>query len=66
MPIRPEVVAGAGDVLHDDGGMPGHHAGDGELALRILGRDYRPTVETLRDTIGFLRRSGRMSDLPVP
>lgn len=37
----------------------GRPTDDGE-ALRILGRDYRPTIDTFRDTVDFLRRAGRL------
>lgn len=38
----------------------GRPTDDGE-ALRILGREYRPTAGTFRDTVEFLRRAGRLT-----
>ena len=34
---------------------------DDSEALAILGREWRPTVETFRDTVEFLRRTGRLA-----
>jgi dihydroflavonol-4-reductase len=38
----------------------GRPTDDGE-ALCLLGREYRPTVDTFRDTVQFLRRTGRLA-----
>lgn len=33
---------------------------DDAEALAVLGREWRPTLETFRDTVAFLRRTGRL------